>query len=294
MAQLPRDIVDNLTFKLNILSNAAKKAIADQIAMIQYDSVADLRNKLIEILEPYFANATDLAAEYAAQMYNDAREYALGKRLDAIADSGRIPEATQGAIRSFVGELQNGGLERIVKLLQERIDYEIKRAAGYATSDLAMKDPAKPRFARVPTGAETCQFCIMLASRGFVYHTKKSAGALDHWHPNCDCRIVPGFQGYTKIKGYDPDELYRLWKGSGFNPNTPEKRRTKYTYKSTDDNIPSFQNFNDVKQYLYDATSQEDLEHRFSILGNIYGYQSEQMTSQALKNVVKTASHKFE
>lgn len=219
MATLPRDIVDTLTYKLNTLSNAAKKAIADQIAMIQYDGIADLRNKLIEILEPYFANATDIAAEYAAQMYNDAREYALGKRLDLIPESGRIPEATEGAIRSFVGELDEKGIERIIELLQERMDYEIKRAAGYATSDLAMKDSAKPRFARVPTGAETCQFCIMLASRGFVYHSKKSAGALDHWHPNCDCRIIPGFFGYTEVDEYDPDKLYRQWKDSGFRPN---------------------------------------------------------------------------
>lgn len=31
-------------------------------------------------------------------------------------------------------------------------------------------------FARVPTGFETCAFCLMLASCGAVYHSRKTAG----------------------------------------------------------------------------------------------------------------------
>lgn len=212
MPALPRDIVDTLTFKLNNLSEASKKAISKQISMIQFNDVADLRNKLIEILEPFFANASAMAAVYTEQMYNDAREFALGERLDQMPDSGRIPEATEGAIRAFVGELDKGGIERITELLQERIDYEIKKSAGNATFNLAMRDPAKPRFARIPTGSETCEFCIMLASRGFVYHSEKSAGGLDHWHYKCDCRVVPGFTGYTDVEGYDTDALYEKWR----------------------------------------------------------------------------------
>lgn len=217
MAQIPRDIVDNLTFQLNTISKSSQKAIAKRIGAIQFDGIADLRVKLIEVLEPFFANATDLAAIYANYAYDEIREYALGERLDASPMSGRNPAATEGAIRAFVGELDKGGMERISRLLQERMDYEIKRAAGEATANTAMRDPKEVRFARIPTGAETCSFCLMLASRGFVYRTGKSAGALEHWHSHCDCRIVPGFQGYTEVDGYDPDELYVKWKESTSN-----------------------------------------------------------------------------
>ena len=31
-------------------------------------------------------------------------------------------------------------------------------------------------FARVPTGFETCTFCLMFASRGAVYHMRKTTG----------------------------------------------------------------------------------------------------------------------
>lgn len=39
----------------------------------------------------------------------------------------------------------------------------------------AARDPLRPKWARVPSGTETCQFCLMLASRGFAYTSEKSA-----------------------------------------------------------------------------------------------------------------------
>lgn len=50
------------------------------------------------------------------------------------------------------------------------------------------------RFARVPTGFEACTFCLMLASRGAVYHTRKSAGEWKHFYRGCDCKVVPSFE----------------------------------------------------------------------------------------------------
>ena len=67
------------------------------------------------------------------------------------------------------------------------------------------------RFARVPSGGETCPFCIMLASRGAVYYSEKTAGADGHYHANCRCRIVPSWNG-AAIEGYDPDRYYDMWK----------------------------------------------------------------------------------
>ena len=48
------------------------------------------------------------------------------------------------------------------------------------------------RYARVPQGEETCDFCLMLASRGFVYLTAESAEGWNHTHRNCDCIVVAG------------------------------------------------------------------------------------------------------
>ena len=70
-------------------------------------------------------------------------------------------------------------------------------------------------FARVPTGFETCTFCLMLASRGAVYHTRKTAGEWKHFHRGCDCKVVPSFEGDPDaelVQGVKPRELYERYK----------------------------------------------------------------------------------
>jgi hypothetical protein len=64
------------------------------------------------------------------------------------------------------------------------------------------------RYARIPTGTETCDFCLMLASRGAVYYDQ--ARAEEGSHLNCDCVTVCMGES-TQIEGYDPDALYDLW-----------------------------------------------------------------------------------
>ena len=66
------------------------------------------------------------------------------------------------------------------------------------------------RYARVPMGGETCSFCAMLASRGFDYRSAKTAGEGNHYHKNCRCKVVPGFDG-MEVEGYDPDEWHERW-----------------------------------------------------------------------------------
>ncbi len=66
------------------------------------------------------------------------------------------------------------------------------------------------RFARVPQGGDTCTFCAMLASRGFVYWTRESAGEFSHYHRHCRCLIVPD-DGTGEVGGYDPDEWLDRW-----------------------------------------------------------------------------------
>ena len=67
-------------------------------------------------------------------------------------------------------------------------------------------------WARVPSGTETCAFCLMLASRGAVYLSQESAkhrgGSGKKYHGDCDCvpTLVRGPEDYPE--GYDPDDLY--------------------------------------------------------------------------------------
>jgi hypothetical protein len=69
----------------------------------------------------------------------------------------------------------------------------------------------KVMYARVPTGEETCGFCFMLASRGFVYHSEATAKGAHGVHRNCDCIILPGKKGRTEIDGYDWRGMQERW-----------------------------------------------------------------------------------
>lgn len=67
----------------------------------------------------------------------------------------------------------------------------------------------KLKYARVPAAGCTCGFCLMLASRGFAYRSRATAGELDpdHYHSDCKCTVVPGYAD-TEVEGYNPDKLY--------------------------------------------------------------------------------------
>jgi len=205
MATLPRAVIDDYTAQLNKLSKAAREVVAAQLEAIEYDSIEDLREQVISILEPICAASAESASAMAAEFYDQAREIQIGSALGAQVISSHEAAATAGAVRALVEIIEKGGeWSRFVSEIQNRADYEIKEAAGECVKRNAALDPAQPSWARVPDGSETCGFCLMLASRGFDYHSMEAAGGDDdsHYHPNCDCRIVPWFGG-ADIEGYD-------------------------------------------------------------------------------------------
>lgn len=88
-------------------------------------------------------------------------------------------------------------------------------------------------WARVATGRETCGWCLMLVSRGAVYHSAKDAGSklddrsalkmqksgqsdpesmMNEWHAGCDCKVVPVFD----LKDWSGRDRYKaaeqMWK----------------------------------------------------------------------------------
>ena len=75
----------------------------------------------------------------------------------------------------------------------------------------ANRDPAKPRWARVPVG-KTCAWCLMLASRGAVYRSAQTAGSATEFHRACDCQPTPSWDwGRDLPPSYDEGELYGVY-----------------------------------------------------------------------------------
>lgn len=205
---IPREYIDNFTAALNKLSRDMRKRLADALASIDMEQdVATVRDQVIEAMQTYCGGATDTVAILAAEFYSGMRELEVGEASIPLAISGRIPEATSESVRAFAQKLVDGEPDKFVSLCLERMDYEMRVAASNTVLENGRRDRRKPRYARVPTGAETCDFCLMLASRGYVYESGVGAS---HTHEGCDCRVVPSWGG-SSVEGYDPDAIYERW-----------------------------------------------------------------------------------
>lgn len=215
MATIPRSALDYLTSQVNALSAEAQARVLNILRAIEWtpENIAARRELVVRALDMVLPEYATLAARASADFYDAARMLSVGEALGARAYSGYDPAATEGAIRAFVQKIVDGKpVETFDNLVLSRVDYELRRAANYCITANGRRDQLKPKYARVPTDAETCDFCLMLASRGFVYHSVSSA-AVDHTHDSCDCRVVPGFSG-DDVEGYDTQEIYDRWQAS--------------------------------------------------------------------------------
>jgi len=210
--QIPRSYVENYSKALNVVSDRARAALVDALSQIDYSAdVATIREAVIAIMQPACGASSTMAARLAADFYDGLRaRFGIDDGFRAEVDSLREPEATEGAIRAFADKLDDSipNVSAFQQLCVDRIDYETRRAANMCMAYNAKRDPLKPKWARVPMGAETCPWCLMLASRGFAYHSEAAA---DHNHSGCDCKVVPSWDKSPEVQGYDEREYYNRW-----------------------------------------------------------------------------------
>ncbi|WP_303249715.1 hypothetical protein [uncultured Slackia sp.] len=212
MATIPRAALDYLTEQVRGLVADAKEKVSRLLESIEWrpDNIAECREALLDALFSTMPAYIDAAAQAGADFYDAVRVREVGEAAGALAIGGFDPEAFEGAVRAFVQDMVDGKpVELFNGKVVDRVDRDIRRSANMSVSENARRDQLKPKYARVPSGGETCEFCIMLASRGAVYGTEEAAS---HAHPGCDCRVVPSFGDGSEIEGYDPDEYYELWK----------------------------------------------------------------------------------
>ena len=208
---IPRAAVDFLTEEINGISADAQARVLEVLQGISWtpENIAECRDLVLQILATVMPTYTTMAAQASADFYDSARELVVGERLGAQAISGYDGAKTAGAVRAFVRFVVDGRVDTFNEQVLQRVDYEMKLSAANSTIENGKRDKRKPRYARVPTGSETCDFCLMLASRGFVYNSQSTA-SMGHVHSGCDCRIVAGWDG-MEVDDYDPRSVYDRW-----------------------------------------------------------------------------------
>lgn len=213
--EIPRSLLDSLSSAVNLLSDAAQAQASAALGRLlgewDGDDIAALRTACVDVLSQLCAEFADLTAALGAEFYDEVRGMSGARGgFKARVESGFDPDAYEGGVRAMMDVLakDRAATERFEREMLDRIDEECRRGANRCVARNARRDKLKPKFARVPSGADTCPFCLMLASRGFVYTSEDAAS---HAHRHCDCRVVPQFEGVS-VAGYDPDLYYEMWK----------------------------------------------------------------------------------
>lgn len=270
---IPRSYIENYSKTLNLASEKARESLVAALTQLDYSRpVAEIRDAVISIMQVACGASTDIAARLAADFYDGLRVRMVGESFGAVAESMRNPDATDGAIRAFIQTIVDGGdVEKFIQKCAGRLDYENNRAANMCMAANAKKDPIKAKWARVPTDDDACEFCLMLASRGFVYGSMKLAS---HSHENCRCRVIPGWKDST-IEGYNSDKYFSEYLNKTTGGSVEHQQRI------IDDAIRNgaakllgsgsrFSGVLEMKDYLYAAKDIDDLYERAEIVMQDY------------------------
>lgn len=184
--------IDKLTRTQQAAARLAREALESFWQANQHRTPYDFEQLLMQVLPALADRFGNVAAVAAADWYEDTRAAMVGGSFTAPVARANL-EAAAGSARwlAHTGADPRGSFGRAAASLDRHV-----KNAGRDTIAAAMRaDPTRPRWARVMRGRETCGWCRMLASRGFVYESAQSAGgeAGSHgWgHDECDCEPIP-------------------------------------------------------------------------------------------------------
>lgn len=163
------------------------------------------RDLLLEVTPLLVVQYGQIAAGVAAEFFEDvASAAALVPVVDhSLAAAGSVRWAVgplfEGRAEDALGMLTGAATKHVAQYGRDTIHESTKRTGGYS-------------YARIPGGGDTCDFCIMLASRGAVYgSTLRAGGDGNDYHERCYCVPTPVRSDEDYPAGYNPDALYEQY-----------------------------------------------------------------------------------
>lgn len=188
----------------NVLGQAArgaKLALERFLLTLGTPDPLVLKSELESFFPALIAEYGDVAGVMAADWY----EYMTGEYAQ-LADEAPT-ERVWARARWGIGPAFDGNQSQALANLQLIADELVKQFGRDTIMNSAIRNGRK--FARVPSGSETCAWCLMLASRGFAYRSATHAGRFSSFHGDCDCQIV--MDDGAVPEGYDVDALYGMY-----------------------------------------------------------------------------------
>ncbi|MFP3579973.1 hypothetical protein SB659_10370 [Arthrobacter sp. SIMBA_036] len=213
---LAREDIERFRAANNELSKRVQDTLEAFVRSLNFKQPEMVRDALLEFMPALTAQYGSVAASIAAEWYQEQRtaDGASGRFRPALA--ANVPaDAVQSKVRYLASHLWTPTPEAIIGPLLTAADKYVKQP-GRATTALNAKREGVA-WARVPTGAKTCTWCLILASRDAVYVSERSAKTGkdgEHYHGDCDCQAVRIGSSRDYPPGYLPDDYYDMYQSA--------------------------------------------------------------------------------
>lgn len=198
--------------RLQRVAQEAKNALLLTIDEVDFDDASSVKAVVSTIAQRYGL----ASGELGAQWYEYCREgqftsgytaivgqvgrYSVNSDVDAIMARYNDGEIDRARANALLGGVAVDHVSRAARdTVLENINFEYLEAIRTGRNDIA----ERCGYARVTVG-DSCAFCILMSSRGFVYRSERTALFSKYgtkYHENCNCVAVP-FSKASDIPGY--------------------------------------------------------------------------------------------
>lgn len=190
--------------------------LAAFLASLNFARPDAVKLDLFDYIPTLIAQYGDIAATVAADWYDELRESEgvpgrfrapLAPLVPVEQVNARLGFATRASGPLWLGD--SATLTSFIGMMAN--EYALQPGRD-TVMQAAHKENAA--YARVPEPG-ACKFCIMLASRGFVY-SKATVGDAKKFHGKCRCNAMPVWdETRARVEyGYDPDALYDQYRAA--------------------------------------------------------------------------------
>jgi hypothetical protein len=194
----------------NGIADLVERDLQAYLAALNFERPAAVKDALFDFVPALVSEYGDVAATVAADWFDELRV------SEGVGGSFRAPLAPplpDEQVKSRLafgtrtdGPLWAGQAETLTSFLALMTNEYALQPGRDTVMQAAHKDNAA--YARVPEPG-ACKFCLMLASRGFVY-SKDTVGDSKKFHGKCRCNAMPVWdETRARVEfGYSPDALY--------------------------------------------------------------------------------------
>lgn len=210
--------------RLKAINDTAAQEMAKVLEYVNFEAIPEhQRREIINYAYRLTKKYGEAAGALACEMY------------DALSElSGKYyPPAVPAATSTYqeVAKAVNGTLKyQNPTMVEQAVSRMVKLAGADTVLQNAIRDKAERAWISM---GETCPFCMMLSSQGWLTANKEDLrnGHARHVHANCDCMYTVRFDKESGLTGYDPKYFEALYKATG-ETNAKDKlnamRRTFY------------------------------------------------------------------